>query len=300
MKREYALAAVSVLFWGTAAPVSKLVLSGMPELMLMFFGTGLSFLSLLAVNLGRIRRGNLRRRGAGDYAGMAALGFVGLFLYNFLYYRGIVRLTSVEACIVNYMWPVLVVVFSIPVLKEKLTLPKAAGIAVSFAGLLLIATQGSLSGFAGTDLQGLLCSFLGAVCYGLFCVLSKRADYDAAQLMCVSYLVCSLCSGALCAASGQLRFPTGGQWLGILWMALLVDALSYVCWCTALNRGDTARISNLAYFAPFLSVLFGKLLLDETVTAWSLGGLALIISGVLVQAVKIRRSAPMNAQQRMD
>ena len=91
MKKAYPAAALAVVLWGTAAPVCKLVLDGMSEMALLFYSSLVSFLLLLALNLGRKKTNAARRYTLPDYLHMAALGFLGLFLYNFLYYRGMSR-----------------------------------------------------------------------------------------------------------------------------------------------------------------------------------------------------------------
>ena len=53
---------------------------------------------------------------------MAGLGFIGLFMYSALYYFGIEQLSSQEACILNYLWPIMIVLFACVILKEKLVL----------------------------------------------------------------------------------------------------------------------------------------------------------------------------------
>ena len=281
--KEYLYATGAVLAWGTAAPVLKAVMGRASEEFLLFASAGLSFLFLLGLNLrnrNRIREAGYRGR---DYLAMACLGFVGLALYSYLYYTGIARLPAAEACTLNYLWPMMIVVFSIPILKEKMTLSKGLGILSSFAGVVLIATQGKLADLGQADLSGVFRCLGAALCYGLFCVLLKKYAYDESLLLCIAYLVTAVFSGMLCWKNGSFA-PVGfGEGLGIVWNGVGVNAVAYLLWARGLKQGDTAKISNIAYFTPFLSVVFGKLLLHENVTLWSLSGLVLIGFGMLVQ-----------------
>lgn len=283
--REYLYAIGAVLAWGTAAPVLKAVMGNVTEEFLLFASAGLSFLFLLVLNL-RNRR-QIRKAGyqGRDYLAMALLGFVGLALYSYLYYTGIARLSAAEACTLNYLWPMMIVVFSIPILKEKITASKGVGILASFAGVVLIATQGQMADLGQMDFSGVFRCLGAALCYGLFCVLLKKYAYDESLLLCIAYLVTMVFSGILCWKNGAF-VPVGiGEGLGILWNGIGVNAVAYLLWARGLKQGDTAKISNIAYFTPFLSVVFGKLLLNENVTLWSLSGLALIGSGMLLQVV---------------
>lgn len=285
LQKEYAYAAAAVLFWGTAAPVLKAVMGNAAEELVLFASAALSFLFLLVLNLARIRKIREKRYGAGDYLAMALLGFVGLALYSYLYYTGIARLSAAEACTLNYLWPMMIVIFSIPILKERFSLKKAVGILASFAGVVLIATQGQLTDLGRMDFSGIFRCLGAAVCYGLFCVLLKKYAYDETLLLCISYLITMIFAGILCIKNGAFVSIGFRETLGILWNGVGVNAVAYLFWARGLNLGDTAKISNIAYFTPFLSVAFGKILLNETVTAWSFGGLLLIIAGMAVQLV---------------
>ncbi len=287
IKREYGYAIAAVLAWGTAAPVLKAAMENTAEEFLLFASAGLSFIFLLILNLlnkKKLRAKNYRGR---DYVAMGLLGFVGLALYTYLYYAGIARLPAAEACTINYLWPMMIVIFSIPVLKEKLTGRKVAGILASFVGIVLIATQGQLWNLSRLDFSGVLLCLGAAVCYGIFCVLLKKYAYDETLLLCIAYFVTMIFSGILCWKNGSFTSIGPVEAAGIFWNGVVVNAVAYLLWAKGLNQGDTAKISNIAYFTPFLSVAFSKLILNENITAWSFSGLVLIVSGVIFQMISV-------------
>ena len=284
MKKNYIYAVVTVLIWSTMAAVVKKMLNDIPSMEALSVSSFFAFLFLLLCNLktGTIRE--MKKYSAKDYAVMTGLGFVGLFLYSALYYYGLAKLTSQEACILNYLWPIMLVVFSCILLKEKFTLLKGAALLCSFAGIVVLSLGGG--SFAGGTLSGMISCVAAAACYGLFSVLNKKADYDQNISMMVVWLaaaVCSLLLGLLTETWVPIR---GVQWLGMLWLGIVVDAVAYLLWALALNGADdTAKIANLAYLTPFLSLVVSAVFLQEKIGLRALTALVFIIGGILIQSL---------------
>ena len=82
----------------------------------------------------------------------------------------------------------------------------------------------------------------------------------------------------------------GVQWLGIIWLGVMTDAVAYLLWALALKGvEDTAKIANLAYLTPFLSVVCSALVLKEKIKLQALVALVLIIGGILLQSLCERK-----------
>lgn len=291
MKRETVYAVVTVLIWSTTAAVSKVLLTGLPNLQVLAVSSLLAFGFLL---LRSALTGSLRRWGQyapRDYAKMAGLGFVGLFAYSALYNYGLTVLTSQEACILNYLWPLMIVLFSCLILKEKLTALKLAAVGCSFAGIVLLSAGGG-GALTGSRAAGMAACVLAAGCYGLFSVLNKKAGYDQTVAMTVIWLTTAVCSAALGLATEVWQPLSGAQWLGLLWLGVVINAVAYLLWALALNgAANTAAVANFAYLTPFLSLLVSAVFLREPLTARALLALGLIVGGILLQSLFDRKPA---------
>ena len=90
-------------------------------------------------------------------------------------------------------------------------------------------------------------------------------------------------SGVTCAVTSGFPHIDLTIFAGLLWVGIFVNAIAYVLWGIAMNSGETASVSVMAYLCPFISLIFGRLLLDEHITAFSLLGLVFIVGGVLIQ-----------------
>ena len=75
------------------------------------------------------------------------------------------------------------------------------------------------------------------------------------------------------------------QWLGIIWVGVIIDAVAYLLWSLALQGTEnTAKIANLAYLTPFLSLVVSAVVLKEHIQARGLIALFFIIGGILIQS----------------
>lgn len=267
------------------ATSAKLLLTDIPNLETLAVSSLFAFLCLLLINIktGRIRM--LNSYSPKDYAAMAGFGFLGLFLYSALYYYGLTQLTAQEACILNYLWPMILVLFSAIILKERITVGTWAAMFLSFLGVVILSTGGSAAS-RGNPILGMTACILAAACYGLFSVLNKKADYDQNIAMMVIWLVVAVCSAAVGLAAEEWVPITGAQWLGMLWLGIVVDAVAYLLWALALNGASgTAKIANLAYLTPFLSLIVSAVVLGEQIRLRAVAALVFIIGGIFLPGI---------------
>jgi drug/metabolite transporter (DMT)-like permease len=164
-----------------------------------------------------------------------------------------------------------------------MTVRKALAVAMSFLGVVIVTSNGQLSGLAGGNLLGAGFCVLAALSYGLFVVLNKRLPYASSVSMMLYYIVSTLVAVTCVLVSGDLPELKGMQSLGLLWIGLGDYAIAYVSWALAMKAGQTAKIANLAYITPFLSLLVAHFVLGDPLTVWSIGGLAVIVAGIFLQ-----------------
>lgn len=283
MKKNLIYAVLTVLIWSTMASVVKAILSDIPNMQALSVSSVFSFLFLLIVNIKNRKLKTLKSYKQKDIFAMCGLGFLGLFLYSALYYYGLAVLTAQEACILNYLWPIMLVVFSCILLKEKMTIMKTAAMLCSFFGIIILSLGGGSTPSVGV-VFGMAACILAAVCYGLFSVLNKKADYDQNISMMFIWLTTAVCAAIFGLFTEKWIPIQGPQWLGILWLGVIVDGLAYLLWALALNGSkNTAAIANLAYLTPFLSLIVSAIFLKEALQPRALLALIFIIGGVLLQ-----------------
>ncbi len=279
MKKEYILAGISIFCWSTIATTAKLLLGDINNFQLVWANVFFAVIALLVYNIftGKIKE--LKAYKLKDYIKIILVGFPGLFLYYVFYYAGTALMPASQAFIVNYLWPVMSVLFACILLGEKLTLRKGIALLVSFLGVVIVTG----ADIKGNILGGTVCCILGAVSYGLFTILNQKVHYEKSVSNMISYAVSFLLTTVINAAMGNLFIPSGVQLAGFAWNGIFAMALANTGWILALESGKTAKISNLAYITPFISLIWTSLILKEQISWYSVIGLLFIVGGILIQ-----------------
>lgn len=151
MKKNYVYALITVMIWATMAAMVKKMLYDIPNLEALSVSSYFAFLFLLVVNVKNGMIKELKKYSIKDYGIMSGLGFIGLFLYSALYYYGLSQLSSQEACILNYLWPIMLVLFSCIILKEKMTFVKVVAMLCSFTGVIVLSFGNGSIAAGNTD-----------------------------------------------------------------------------------------------------------------------------------------------------
>lgn len=283
MKKAYLSAFTAIFFWGSTAAVSSLMLESLSTLALVFYGSLTATLFLLAVNTVTGKISLLKSLHMRDYLTMFITGTLGIFLYNELLFFGMTRLLAQQAFIINYLWPIFIVIFSCILLNEKLTPIKSVSMVLSFIGVAIVATGGNFTALGAVDLIGVLACCLAAMCYGLFSVLTIKIRCDKFVAMMIYYFFSSVTAASVLLATGGIPQVSTFQVYGILWTGILIYGIAFSLWSVAIACGKPAKISNLAYLTPFVSLVWIYFLTGEPITPASVIGLLIIISGVLLQ-----------------
>ena len=283
MKKSYFYALVSVFFWSTTTTVSKLLLHSISTMQVLAVSSVFATLFLLMVNVFKGNLKQLKSYRPRDYLVLAGVGFLGMFLYRMLLFFGVARMLASQAMIVNYLWPIMAVLASCVILREKLTVRKAIAVVMSFLGVVIVTTGGNAAGLSGSDLTGTVLVAVAAVFYGLFVAINKRLQYDSFISMMFYNAVAAICAILGTLFSGETLLLTLSQNLGLVWVGVCNTAIGFVAWDLAMKTGDTAKVANLAYITPFLSLVVAYFLLGDPITIWSVGGLTVIVAGILLQ-----------------
>lgn len=282
MKKAYLYAGTSILFWSTIATVSKLLLSTLNSNQVLMFSALFAAVALFFVNLFTGKLKILKTYKPKDFLTTILICSPGTFFYYVFLYSGTAKMAASQAFIINYLWPIMSVVFACIILKEKLTVRKIIAFALSFLGVLTV-TGGELLHFNAQSLIGVVLCILAAVSYGSFTALNRKWNYDYNLSMMLSFFVSFLLTLIINALGVGIPTITLPQILGFAWNGFFVMAAATVTWALALRDGGTAKISNLAYITPFLSLFWTFIVLKEPIKPLSVLGLCIIVLGIVIQ-----------------
>ncbi len=283
MKKDYLYAGISILLWSTTATVTKLLLSSINSMQIMLISSFFAFLFLLIICFVKGKLKQLKDYSFQDYLQIFGIGLLGTFFYTLFLYLGIQMMQASQAFIINYLWPMMTVLFACIILKEKLTVRKILAIVLSFVGVIIVTSNGNLFHIDKDSLLGAFYCVLASISYGLFSVLNKQKNYDKYVSMMLYYFFTFFITFIYIVIMKEWFVPQMNQVLGFVWIGFFTSAIAFTSWALALEVGDTAKISNLAYITPFLSLIWTSLILQEKFEIYSFLGLIIIVLGIFIQ-----------------
>jgi drug/metabolite transporter (DMT)-like permease len=181
------------------------------------------------------------------------LGVGGLFGYHALYFAALQLAPPAEANLVNYLWPLLIVLLSAPLAGERLGWPHLVGALLGFAGVVLLAFGRGLS-FTGAYALGYALALGCAFTWSLYSVLSRRfgeTPTDAIAAFCAASALLSL--GCHLVFERTVWPASTTAWLAVLALGLGPAGAAFYLWDHAVKRGDIRALGALAYATPILS-----------------------------------------------
>jgi len=278
----YALAAV--LLWSTVASAFKLTLRYLSPVQLLFWA---SLFSVCILGLMLTLQGKWRELLWMPPAPLLRLGLPGLltpWLYYLVLFKAYELLPAQEAQPLNYSWAITLSLLAVPVLGHKLRRKQLAAIALSYFGVLIIATRGdpmSLEFSNGFGVFLALASTLIWASYWLWQTWSKVDPVIA--LFCNFVFALPFIAITLWLTEG-FSLPDQKGLAGALYVGMFEMGLTFLLWLKALQlTSSTARIANLIYLSPFLSLVLIHLVVGEDILLSSYLGLLFIVAGVLLQ-----------------
>jgi len=185
-----------------------------------------------------------------------ALGLGGLFGYHALYFAALRMAPPAEAGLLNYLWPLLIVLFSALLPGEHLRRAHIVGALLGFAGVVvLIAGRGSLDARA-EYMPGYLCAFVAAFVWAGYSVLSRRFGQVPTDAVAGFCLMTSLLSLICHLAFETTVWPeTPLQWLSLVALGLGPVGAAFYVWDIGMKRGDIRLLGVASYATPVLSTL---------------------------------------------
>lgn len=221
---------------------------------------------------------------------MTGVGLSGVFIYLVALQIGYASMPGQQAFVINYLWPAMIILWARVLLKEKPDAGKWCAILLSFTGVVIVAVNGDFSQLTGGNLKGVMACVIAAVSYGFYSVISKKMRYDTEMLLFLAFASSMVLCFVLAAGRGVLTVPTIFTGTGYLIFGLLTNGIAYLFWLLALENGNTALISNLAYLTPVVSLGLTHVFLREEITPYSVLGLGIILLGIVLQAMLNRKT----------
>lgn len=283
-KLAYLFVFLTIIIWGSSATIGKLLLGSLDFFQVEFYSSIFSTISLLVIAIAQKKFHIIQQYSLRDHLFFAFMGLVGFFFYGVAFLFALSKLPAQEAYIVNYLWPIMTVLWAVILLGEKVTVRKVFALFLAFVAIVLVISKGQIDTLKFQSIPGVLSAFFGAVCYGLFSILGKKYPHEQFSSMALmsGYSIVYIAIATLTFSHiPTLNIP---QLFGLLWGGVFISGIATVCWFLALKHGDTAKISNASFLTPFLSLVFIRLFIGEKIELASFVGLVILVCAISIQS----------------
>jgi drug/metabolite transporter (DMT)-like permease len=184
------------------------------------------------------------------------VGVGGLFGYHALYFLALRFAPPAEAGLLNYLWPLLIVLFSSLLPGERLAPHHIVGALLGLAGTVLL-FAGNTGGFAAGQLPGLAAAFVAAFVWAAYSVMSRKLKAVPTDAVAGFCLATALLAALVHVMVETTVWPeTIGQWLAIVALGVGPVGAAFFVWDIGMKRGDIRVLGAASYATPLLSTAF--------------------------------------------
>jgi drug/metabolite transporter (DMT)-like permease len=207
------------------------------------------------------------------------VGVGGLFGYHALYFLALRFAPPAEAGLLNYLWPLLIVLFSSLLPGERLALHHIIGALLGLAGTVLLLAGNIGSGFAPGQLPGLIAALVAAFVWATYSLMSRRLKSVPTDAVAGFCLATALLATLVHATVEVTVWPeTTTQWLAIIALGVGPVGAAFYAWDIGMKRGDIRVLGAASYATPLLSTAF-LILAGFAKPSASIAGAAVLIGG---------------------
>lgn len=282
--KAYFYALLAIFCWSTVATAFKIALRGMDFLHLLAISSGVAILffgGLLALS-SELKQTLFTDRK--HYLKSAFLGFLNPFLYYLVLLKAYSIIPAQLALSLNYIWPISLVLLSIPLLKQKIGFKSILTIFISFAGVIVIANKGSFLSIQTPNPLGVLLAVGSSIFWALYWILNVKDQRTEKEKLFLNFVFGFIYIVATILIFSEFKLPDNASLIAATYIGIVECGIAYVFWLKAMKLTvSTDKISNLVFLSPFLSLIFIHLIIGESIYLSTLVGLFLIISGIVLQ-----------------
>ena len=287
----YLLLTLTNLFWAGNWIISRAFRGELPPIALSFWRWVVALLCLLPLALPHLRRDWPQLRAAWPW--LLLFGALGTGGYNVLVYGGLQYTTAINGTLLNSFVPIMIVLMAWLLQGKRLHGREAAGIMVSFVGVLGIVAHGELQRLLDLTLNvgdlWILASVLAWSAYTL--LLSRRPPVHALSFVTAISItglivLCPLYVWEL--AQGRHIVPTPGAIAGIVYTGVFPAFLGYILWNRGVAEVGPARAGLFMHLVPAFGIVLSMIFLDEKPALYHAVGIGLIFTGIWLNTRRVK------------
>ncbi len=290
-KQSYIYALIAIVLWSTAATAFKIALKYLDFIQVLCYSSFTSIIVLFFIAVIQKKLPLLKSISKEDLLKSSANGFLNPFLYYMILLKAYSLLDAQIAQPLNYTWPIMLVLLSVPLLKQKLKLKSITAIFISFIGVLVISSQGkNILEFEIDKPLGVVLASSSSIVWALFWIFNVRDKRDEIIKLLLNFIFAFIYILLATLLFSEIKLPQFNGLLAVIYIGFFEMGITFALWLKALQlTKSNDKISNLVFISPFLALIFIHLILGENIFTSTIAGLILIIFGIFVQQFDLKK-----------
>ncbi|MCG9598954.1 DMT family transporter [Vibrio sp. Isolate25] len=288
-RRALGFALSAVLLWSTVATAFKLTLAEFTPIQMLTAASVVSAVALTAVCLFQGKLSSLSSTFMANPWYYLLLGLINPLAYYVILFKAYDLLPASQAQAINYSWAITLTLMAAIFLGQKIRKQDWLACTLSYFGVIVIATKGDILGLSFESPVGVGLALLSTLLWASYWILNTKNKADPIVGVLLGFLVAIPFAVALSVYEGaHWRGISLQGWLAVTYVGLFEMGVTFVLWLSALKlTQNTARISNLIFASPFISLALLATVIGEEIHPTTLIGLLLIITGLVIQQIKL-------------
>ncbi|HID69688.1 MAG TPA: DMT family transporter [Desulfobacterales bacterium] len=289
----YLLLTLSALFWSGNFVLSRGMHTEIPPVSLAFWRWTVALLIIAPFGLRRLYEQRTLLKQYSRF--MFFQGILGVTGFNTLIYLALQSTTAINAVLVNSCIPILIVIVSWLVYRERLSMKQSVGVLISLSGVLLIIAKGDVATlqqltFNRGDLLVLVAALVWAFYTANLRNYPKELHPIAYQtgIMLVGIVFLFPCWLIEIQSGKQLQINLATT-LTIGYVALFASVLAFICWTKAIRKVGANRAGPFIHLMPVFSTILAIIFLDESLQAYHIQGMFLVFTGIVITTFSFKK-----------
>ncbi|ANO31777.1 DMT family transporter [Vibrio breoganii] len=277
----------AVLLWSTVATAFKLTLAEFTPIQMLTCASIVSAIALLLVCVYQKKTHTIVGTFVANPLYYLMLGLINPLAYYLILFKAYDLLPASQAQPINYSWAITLTLMAAVFLGQKIRTQDWIACALGYLGVVVIATQGDVLGLQFESPLGVGLALLSTLLWAGYWILNAKNKADPVIAVLLGFLVAIPLTIALSIWEGAAWDISTKGWLAVTYVGLFEMGITFVLWLGALKATqNTARISNLIFISPFISLILLSQILGEEIHISTLLGLVLIVAGLVIQQLK--------------
>ena len=250
--KAYLFAGIAIFFWSTVATAFKLALEHLEPIQLVFYSTLFSVIVLFFITLIQGKLNLIKDFSRSDLLRCAFLGLLNPCLYYIILFKGYDILPAQEAMVINFSWPIMIVILSIPILKQTIDIKSFLSIVVCYVGVVVIASKGDVFSMQFESPLGVGYILFTTVIWSLFWLFNTKNSNDSLVSLFLIFLFSLPYILIITYFSDSFVIPSLKGVIGSAYIGLFEMGISVVLWQSALKTFNNCfKGCKSCFYNPF-------------------------------------------------